>query len=316
MKANLLSLAVFAATLTSAQRDPVGLLIPIYEYPTTESGMRDWGAVIEASGRHPSLPFHVIVNNANGAPYNDSNPPADTPNWAPTLDRLNAQPNTTLIGYIFTRNSTRDPAEVKRGIDQYAAWTTSGTSNITISGVFFDEFDTNPAKLDYNLDITRYAKTTFSSLSRPGPHVVLNPGVRVAAGSESLYDEADVIVAIETCHTRDSNKARDPLEPVIYRCPTDGYIPFDETLLQTNIPADVPEEKAAVILHDYYESWYEPGPYEPAPLEILERDVNDIVAYGVHSFYITQYGYTTNFTEAPASIDNVAELAARAQGLA
>jgi len=61
---------------------------------------------------------------------------------------------------------------------------------------------------------------------------------------------------------------------------------------------------SSVVVHDFYDSW---TPYVPA------SDVKPILDK-VHSFYITQYGYTAIFTEGPANIINVIRLAA--QGLA
>jgi hypothetical protein len=284
----------------------VGVILPIYLYPTV--GPQDWAAVTQAATAHPQLPFYIIVNNNGGAPYSQ-NPPSNIIDWADPLGSLNSRSNVRSIGYVATTFGSRAIAEVKAGIDQYFAWTTQqgwsgNTNDIAIDGIFFDEIDTNPSKLAYNTEITQYAKTAFASRSGP---VVLNPGVHVQAGSESLWELADAIMNIETCYTTVPG-ATDP--GGILRCPTGAYTPFTPAFLNT-IPAGR-EGKSSVLVHDYYDSW---SPYRPAPVATVQAHVNAIVAEGVHSFYLTQFGYTANFTQEPASITSVANFAAQAQGL-
>ncbi|KAK5654224.1 hypothetical protein OQA88_7399 [Cercophora sp. LCS_1] len=284
----------------------VGLILPIYIYPTT--GPQDWAAVTQAAASHPQLPFYIIVNNNGGAPYTQ-NPPPNIIDWADPLGSLTAKPNVRTIGYIATTFGNRPISEVKAGIDQYLLWSTQqgwsgNTNNISIAGIFFDEIDTSPSKLAYNTEIATYAKTQFAARSGP---VVLNPGVHVQAGSESLWDVADAIMNIETCYTSVQG-ATDP--GGVVRCPTGRYTPFTPAFLGT-IPAGK-EGKSSVVVHDYYESW---EPYVPASLATVEAHVNAIVNKGVHSLYLTQFGYTADFTVDPASVGRVAGYAAAAQGL-
>jgi hypothetical protein len=300
------------ATVASAT---VGILLPIYRYPLND-GKLEWDAVAAVAGTHSTLPFYVIVNNERGAPY-PQNPPPNMIDWADPLGALNSKSNVRTLGYIATTFGARDIAEVKRGIDQYAVWTTqtgwSGAVNdVSLDGVFFDEIDTDPQFLDYNREISQYARTVLSA--RPGATgaiVVLNPGVPVNSDSYSLFDVADAIVQIETCHAPNS-AAGGALDPDGKpRCPvTPPYTPFKPESLDAI--RDEHAARSAVIVHDFYDSW---EPYTPAPLATLEADVNAIVQKGVHSFYVTQYGYTANFTQEPASIGTVAKLAAQAQGL-
>jgi len=302
-------------TLATVASATVGILLPIYRYPINE-GKLEWDAVATVAGTYSKLPFYVIVNNGGGPPYS-KNPPDNLIDWADPMGALNRKSNVRSLGYIATTFGARPIAEVKTGIDQYAAWTTltgwSGAVNdVSVDGIFFDEVDTDPKYLDYNKEISRYARQVLSA--RPGATgaiVVLNPGVPVNSGSNELFEVADAIVQIETCHAPNS-AAGGALDPDGKpRCPvTPKYTPFKPESLDA-----IKTEHAAhsaVIVHDFYDSW---DPYTPAPLATLEADVNAIVKKGVHSFYVTQYGYTANFTQEPASISTVAKLAAQAQGL-
>jgi len=300
------------ATVASAT---VGILLPIYRYPVGD-GKLEWDSVASVAVTYSKLPFYIVVNNEGGAPYS-KNPPDNIIDWADPLGALNSKSNVQTLGYIATTFGQRPIAEVKAGIDQYATWTTQtgwsgAVDDISVDGIFFDETDTDPSKLDYNKEIAQYARTVLAG--RPGATgaiVVLNPGVPVNSNSYSLFDVADAIVQIETCHAPNSaaGGALDPDKKP--RCPVEPkYTPFTPASLDA-----IREEHAArsaVIVHDYYDSW---EPYTPAPLATLEADVKAIVKKGVHSFYVTQYGYTANFTQEPASIATVAKLAAQAQGL-
>lgn len=297
--------------LATAASATVGLLVPLYEYPTGTVATADWTALIAAVDAHPLLPFYVVVNDGNGPPYSP-NPPASMPDWAQWIDALNSRSNAKTIGYVYTSQSTRAYSDLTAAVDQYASWTTSAgfttnTSryNIRIDGIFFDEIDTVPTKLTNNTQLTNYAKSAFAA--RGGP-IVLNPGTLVQAGSESLFDLADSILQIETCYTTTTG-ATDP-GPIV-RCPTGGYTPFTPALAAT-VGTAAQSAKSSIVVHDFYETW---SPFVAASLSTLQADIAAVINQGVHSFYFTVYGYTTNFTASPASIAEVAAYAAQLQGL-
>ncbi|CAK7212309.1 hypothetical protein SBRCBS47491_001419 [Sporothrix bragantina] len=301
-----------AAPTVAASTTPVGLLVPLYEYPTGTTATADWQALIDAIDAHPQLPFYVIVNDGNGPPYSP-NPPSSMPDWAQWIDLINARSNAKTIGYIYTSASARDYATLTSAVDQYAAWTTTAgfTNNasaydIHIDGIFFDEIDTQPSKLSNNVALTTYAKTAFAG--RGGP-VVLNPGTLVQAGSESLFDLADSILQIETCYAK-SSEATDPGN--VLRCPAGGYTPFTTATPATLGTNATRSAKSSIVVHDFYEQW---SPFEAASAASLQAGIDAVVNQGVHSFYFTTYGYTTNFTSAPASITDVAAYAAQIQNL-
>ncbi|EGX95207.1 hypothetical protein CCM_03479 [Cordyceps militaris CM01] len=306
-----MKLFLACAALAAAAHAKTALLVPYYISPYT--GKADWDALIQTIDKHPALDFHVIINNGNGPPYSaaladgGSPTPRDLIDWASHLGQLNARRNARTVGYVYTGFGARDAALVKRGIDAYAAWTTqkdwSGVAqNVSIHGIFFDEISTAPAQLPRNLDLARYA-------ARSAGLVVLNPGVAVQPGSEALFDAADAVLTLETCYTRDHDQARDGATP---RCPR-GYVPFTPASLDALPSNSSRRARSAVVVHDFYETW---SPYVPASAATFETDAAAIVAKRVHSFYIAQYGYQGNFTKGPASISEVARVAAAAQGLA
>lgn len=301
---NLFAWSILAATAAAK----VGIILPIYSYPTTSVGEADWSALVRAATANPTLDFYVIINDDNGPEPDKNKPeiPGDIGNWAPQMDALNKLSNTHLIGYIYTALSSRNYAAVTQAVDQYANWKTNGSYDIHVDGIFFDVVEPSETNLGYNTNITNYAKKVFNE-TRNGT-VVLNPGVLVPAASASLFDLADTIVQIETCYTNVGG-AYDNNDPSKQRCVPGTYYNFTPTLLQ-NI-SDSQAAKSSVLVHDYYDDWY-PN-YRPASNETLETDVKAILEKQVHSFYITQYGWNGNFSEGPASIENVARLAAQGQ---
>ncbi|CAK7246163.1 MAG: hypothetical protein STHCBS139747_007786 [Sporothrix thermara] len=309
----LASTASSAAVLTAsaaAATAPVGLLVPLYEYPSAGAPTTDWQALIDAIDAHPQLPFYVVINDNNGPPY-APNPPEAMPDWAPWISAVNSRSNAKAIGYIWTDSSTRDYATLTTAVDQYAAWTTdAGFSNnasmydIHIDGIFFDEIDTQVSKLANNTALTTYAKQAFAA--RGGP-IVLNPGVLVESGSESLFDLADSILQLETCYAASSAA----VDGVVPRCPP-GYTPFTTASPDTLGTNTTQLAKSSIIVHDFYQQW---SPYVPATLAELQASIQSVVSKGVHSFYFNTYGYTADLVAAPASIAEVAAYAAQIQNL-
>ncbi|KAJ6785795.1 hypothetical protein PWT90_06928 [Aphanocladium album] len=303
------------SALAAAAYAKTALMVPYYISPFKWAS--EWDALVDTVTKHPTLDFYIILNDQGGCPWgaNPSSPcnplSPGLRDYATHLGKLHARSNVKIIGYVATGFGARDVAEVKKGVDDYSQWVamkdwSNVDQNITMHGVFFDEIDTIPGQLQRNLDITNYAKSKFGN-------VVLNPGVAVQAGSESLFDAATAILNLETCYTKDHDKAFDGTPPkIVYRCPN-GYTPFTPTSLNSLPSNSKYLAKSSVVIHDFYETWQ---PYVPASKSTFEADATAIVKKGVHSFYISQYGYQGNFTMGPASISEVARIAASAQGLA
>ncbi|KZL71987.1 cell surface spherulin 4-like protein [Colletotrichum tofieldiae] len=296
----------FVATANAA----VDILLPLYVYPINNlekpyDGTADWQAAIAAIDAHPDLTFNVIINPNSGPPFASED--GIKIDWAQWIGQVNNRRNAVTLGYISTLDTVqeqpRDIAIVKQGIDTYAAWNRTngwdGNSwDIHIDGIFFDEVNTAPAQLQYYTDVSNYAR------SKTGI-VILNPGVAVDPASFALYSVADAILSLETCYTADPDAPQD-------RCPRNTYTPFTPASLST-LPANAAQKaKSSVLVHDFYDDW---EPYQPASLATLRTDINAIVAEGVHSLYITQWGYNESFTREPANVGTVSNLLALAQGL-
>jgi hypothetical protein len=302
--------AVPLSMLAAVAAAKTGILLPLYEYPTGDTATADWNAAIAAATAHPDLNFYVIMNDNSGPPYSP-NPPEAIVDFAAFLGSWNALSNVKLIGYIATGYGDKSTSDVEAAVDQYAAWTTAegwtaGVEYyIQMDGIFFDEIDTSTSQLTRNTDIVQYAKSKFN-----GP-VMLNPGTTVQSGSESLFDVADAILDIEACYT--SSVGRIDFNGYACDPTTSGYSAFTPSSLDKLGTNATRLARSAVVVHDFYDSW---SPYEPASEATLQTDIEAIVAKGIHSFYIAQLGYNTNFTGAePASVTTVAKLAAEAQGL-
>lgn len=303
---SLLAMVGLLATTTAA----VDILLPLYIYPINNlekpyDGTVDWTAAIAAIDAHPDLTFNVIINPNSGPPF--ASEAGIKIDWAQWIGQINNRPNTVTLGYISTLGTVqpqpRDIAIVKQGIDTYAAWNRTngwdGNSwDIHIDGIFFDEVNTAPAQLDYYKDVSNYAKSKTTK-------AVLNPGVAVNTASYELYDVADAILSLETCYTADVDAPQD-------RCPRNTYTPFTPASLSALPSGAAQKAKSSVLVHDFYDDW---EPYQPASLATLQTDINAIVAQGVHSLYITQWGYNESFTREPASVGTVSNLLALAQGL-
>jgi hypothetical protein len=303
---------VILAAAMGVTHAKTGIMLPLYEYPYGDAALADWAAVVTAVTEHPDLEFYIIMNDNSGPPYSP-NPPEAIKDFAPFLGSLNVLSNVKLIGYIATHYSGRSISDVEAAVDQYVAWTTAKgwddakLHDIHMSGIFFDEINTAPSELSHNRQITNYAKSKFAAAGGP---VVLNPGTFVQTGSESLFDVADAIVDIEACYTHKTGR----MDFNGYACDpsVSSYSAFTLASLNQLGTNQTRLAKSSVLVHDFYNSW---SPYQPASESVLETYIGAIIGKGVHSFYVAQLGYVGNFTAPPASITNIADITAAAQGL-
>lgn len=161
------------------------ILIPMYTYP--EDGA--WAPIWNQVEAHPNVEFQIIMNPDNGP--GSTTYPEDA--YITALTRLNTYPNVKLLGYVHTLYSTRSYEEVTKEIDTYAGWSSYTKSNISVSGVFFDEV-TDRSSGDAKTYISNAAAYAYSQLSAAKKTVVLNPGTVV---DKSYFDFADSIVQFE-----------------------------------------------------------------------------------------------------------------------
>ena len=147
------------ATPTPTAGQPLGILIPLYNYPTWwDAATYLWDDVAAAQSR---VPITAIINPNSGP---DGGPPnSDYTQGLTTLRTAGVK----MIGYVSTNYGNRDINLVKADIDLYA-------THYTLNGIFLDETANGADKLSYYTTLYQYIKSK-SGLTQ----VVLNPGTQI-----------------------------------------------------------------------------------------------------------------------------------------
>lgn len=174
------------------------ILLPLY------AGPDKWPAVYDTIASHPDIPFRVIVNPDSG-PGSDIWPDET---FFTGIEKLNSYPNVQLLGYVHTSYTAEPHPAVNANVTSYSAWSSKGSKNITLSGIFFDEAPqaNDKAQIDYMHQVSEFAK------SNDLPLVVFNPGAALAEGSEDgYYKDATYIVEFENSVAEWSNFAPENL---------------------------------------------------------------------------------------------------------
>lgn len=171
--------SVTSATAPEPPGHPVGLVVPLYVYPTAAAIEGIYTAVAAAASERLSVTVIVNPDNGNGA---TCPPPAP---WADALAVLaeHGGEHLTVIGYVHSNWGKRPRAEYASAIDAYAeCW--------GAAGVFVDEAATEP-----RLAAGYYAEVHRQVKQWPTPGTVwLNPGV----GTDAAYmGVSDVVVQFE-----------------------------------------------------------------------------------------------------------------------
>lgn len=162
------------------------ILVPLYLYPGTSASA--WSNVTDAIAANPKVNWQVIINpNSGPGTY-----PPDA-NYIAGVSKINSYPNALTLGYVAT-DYTRIPyASLTSQIDTYAKWSTYTNSNISISGIFFDEVNNTAASTVYTY-YQRAAEHAYAEVPSAITPVVLNPGAPAPA---EMFDYADTIVQYE-----------------------------------------------------------------------------------------------------------------------
>ncbi|HEY9643780.1 MAG TPA: spherulation-specific family 4 protein [Coleofasciculaceae cyanobacterium] len=156
--------------------DCLRVLIPLYIYPTHyQPETYAWRNIALAQAH---VPITAVINPNNGP---DNGPPNQ--DYAQGLADLRAA-HVTLLGYVSTRYSQRNLAEIKREIDLYKQY-------YDVDGIFLDEAASHPDQLKYYQELYSYIKT-ISNLGQ----VVLNQGTQPDQGYLSR-PAADTVVVFE-----------------------------------------------------------------------------------------------------------------------
>ncbi|KAJ5226134.1 Spherulation-specific family 4 [Penicillium chermesinum] len=187
------------------------ILIPLYVWPEDDS---TWGPVYNAAAAHPNIQFQVIINPSSGPGSSGKSHPPIKSTWFKHLTlryseypdesyisavaKLNNYSNVQTLGYVDTQFTTRDVSDVENDVSIYQGWSSYKNSNITISGIFFDDApnENNEAKISYMQQISSTAKSSNMRF------VVFNPGTTLQSGSaKGYFDAADLIVEFENTYS-------------------------------------------------------------------------------------------------------------------
>jgi len=141
-----------------AQDEPLGVLIPWYNYPIHWSTDYQWDDLAKAASE---ISITAIINANNG-------PGSGGPNADYEVGMSELADKVTTVGYVQTGYGTRDISTVKAEIDEWANhWVSHG-----LSGIFIDEMSNETNKLPYYEELYAYI------LSKPGLEEVHgNPGM-------------------------------------------------------------------------------------------------------------------------------------------
>ena len=162
-----------------AENTAVGIIIPMYIYPSNIYTNTDYNTVIDLKKKYHDVPCYTILNPSNGA-----GSVADG-NYTAAIQRLNGAGALTL-GYVSTNYTAVSLDSAKAEIDNWLAIYPD------IQAIFLDEMDNtdSEATRTYYKDLKEYARLKGLKLT------IANPGALVPY---SFYtnDVADIIVVYE-----------------------------------------------------------------------------------------------------------------------
>ena len=173
-------------SLFALQAHSLFILVPLYLYPDASASA--WSNVTATIAANPRVNWQVIINPNSGPGIY----PPDA-NYIAGVTKINSYPNAVTLGYIATGYTRIPYATLTAQIDTYAKWSAYTPSNISISGIFFDEVNNTAASTVYTYyqRATAYAYNKVPSSTTP---VILNPGAPAPA---QLFRYADTILQYE-----------------------------------------------------------------------------------------------------------------------
>jgi len=149
--------------------------VPLYIYPDFDKNNSKWQSLINKEKNGTRVV--AIVNPSNGN-FNSIDSI-----YYNAIKKL-AKNGVEVIGYVYTKHSSRDINDIKKDIDNWNKF----YKLAGVRGIFFDEVSNNIKDINYYTELTNYASTKgfyFNSL---------NPGANVDNG----YFESDIANIIVT----------------------------------------------------------------------------------------------------------------------
>ena len=168
-----------------------GILVPLYADPDST-----WDDLVAAKNAHPSVPIVAIINPNNG-PGN-----ATIARYVSGIQNLTSS-GISVMGYVHTNYTSRDPVLVKNDIASYKSWYPQ------ITGIFFDEMSNAGENESYYMSLSQYAKSlgvnftvgntgvdTLPSYVGTVDNIVIHdnswlPGANFLSGWHTWYDKSN-----------------------------------------------------------------------------------------------------------------------------
>lgn len=168
------------------KRNPMGVLIPLYAYPLSDSGTRAaaWAAV---EAQAAAVPTVAIINPSNGPVACTSPASATLTAFLQGIAQLHAA-GVTVLGYVHTSYGQRDQALVQQDVQSYAPC-------YGLDGIFFDEVSGNAAYASYDAAVAATVRQAIVPASGKPALVAINPGTYPDI---SIANTADITVMHES----------------------------------------------------------------------------------------------------------------------
>ncbi|MDE1852379.1 MAG: spherulation-specific family 4 protein [Thaumarchaeota archaeon] len=140
----------------SAASTPVGIVIPLYTYPTDGS----WAAVIQAKQAYPNVPFIAVINPSSGPGSSQD------PNYVQGIKNLQAA-GVKVLGYVATGYGSNSISSDESEVNSYQSW-------YGVNGIMFDEMSSTVGYETYYSTLNTYVHSLI-----PGSMTMGNPGTSV-----------------------------------------------------------------------------------------------------------------------------------------
>lgn len=160
-------------TPVASETESVGILIPLYSYPSDSAS---WVAVISAKKANSSVPVAAIINPDSGPGS------AIDPNYVRGTAQLKAA-GITAFGYIHTSYGKASIASLEAQMSQCAQW-------YGPSGMFFDEMANTPGFESYYATLTRYAKSLGMTITIGNPGTDTIPSYIGTVNTLVIYEKS------------------------------------------------------------------------------------------------------------------------------
>lgn len=154
---------------TRASASPMGIVIPLYTYPTDGT----WAAVIQAKQSYPNVPFIAVVNPDSGPGSSQDQ------NYVQGVRNLQAA-GVKVLGYVDTAYAGDSISTVEANVNLYKTW-------YGVDGIMFDDMTNQPGYETYYSTLNGYVHSLI-----PGSLTLGNPGTSVPTSYIGTLDILNV----------------------------------------------------------------------------------------------------------------------------